>query len=52
MQLGDMLVARGLVTPADIEAALTRQVKDGGRLGENLVAMGLVVSVIDVALVL
>jgi hypothetical protein len=42
MQLGDMLVARGLVTPADIEAALARQVKDGGRLGENLVAMGLV----------
>ena len=42
MQLGDMLVARGLVTPADIEAALARQVTDGGRLGENLVAMGLV----------
>ncbi len=42
MQLGDMLVARGLVTPADIEAALARQVKDGGRLGENLIAMGLV----------
>ncbi len=42
MQLGDMLVARGLVTPADIEAALARQVKEGGRLGENLVAMGLV----------
>jgi hypothetical protein len=42
MQLGDMLVARGLVTPADVEAALSRQVKDGGRLGENLVAMGLV----------
>jgi hypothetical protein len=41
MQLGDMLVARGLVTSADIEAALARQVKDGGRLGENLVAMGL-----------
>jgi hypothetical protein len=42
MQLGDMLVARGFVTPADIEAALARQVKEGGRLGENLVAMGLV----------
>ena len=42
MQLGDMLVARGLVTPADIEAALARQVTEGGRLGENLVAMGLV----------
>ena len=32
MQLGDMLVARGLVTPADIEEALTRQVKEGGRI--------------------
>src|SRR5579863_7694340 len=41
MQLGDMLVARGLVVPADIEAALARQIKEGGRLGENLVAMGL-----------
>src|SRR5579862_4841830 len=42
MQLGDMLVARGLVTPADIETALARQVTEGGRLGENLIAMGLV----------
>ncbi len=42
MQLGDMLVARGLVTPADIQAALVRQTTEGGRLGENLIAMGLV----------
>ena len=42
MQLGDMLIARGLVTPADIESALARQVREGGRLGENLVAMGVV----------
>src|SRR5260370_28654309 len=42
MELGDRLVAKGLVTPADIEGALARQVKDGGRLGENLVAMGVV----------
>ncbi len=42
MQLGEMLVAKGLVTPADIEAALARQMREGGRLGENLVAMGLV----------
>jgi hypothetical protein len=41
MQLGDILVAQGLVTPADIAAALARQVKEGGRLGENLIAMGL-----------
>src|SRR5260370_27488113 len=42
MQLGEMLVARGLVTADDVDAALARQVKEGGRLGENLVAMGLV----------
>ncbi len=42
MQLGDMLIARGLVTQADIEAALARQIKEGGRLGENLITMGLV----------
>ncbi|HVC57664.1 MAG TPA: hypothetical protein VND95_17065 [Stellaceae bacterium] len=42
MQLGDMLIARGLVTAADIEAALERQSRDGGRLGENLVALGVV----------
>jgi energy-coupling factor transporter ATP-binding protein EcfA2 len=35
-----MLVARGLVTQNDIDAALARQVKEGGRLGENLIAMG------------
>jgi energy-coupling factor transporter ATP-binding protein EcfA2 len=42
MQLGDLLVAKGLVTRADIEVALARQIKEGGRLGENLIAMGLV----------
>jgi energy-coupling factor transporter ATP-binding protein EcfA2 len=42
MQLADMLIARGLVSQADIEAALVRQATEGGRLGENLIAMGLV----------
>jgi len=42
MELGDRLVAKGLVTSADIESALVRQVKDGGRLGENLIAMGVI----------
>ena len=42
MQLGDMLIARGLVTQEDVEAALARQTKEGGRLGENLIEMGLV----------
>jgi energy-coupling factor transporter ATP-binding protein EcfA2 len=41
MQLGDMLIAAGLARRTDITAALERQVKEGGRLGENLIAMGL-----------
>jgi predicted ATPase with chaperone activity len=40
MQLGDMLIARGLVSQADVAAAVARQIKDGGRLGENLIALG------------
>ena len=43
-RLGDILVGRGLVGPADIEAALQRQLTEGGRLGDNLVAMGLLTS--------
>jgi hypothetical protein len=42
MQLSEMLVARGVATQADIEAALARRLTDGGRLGENLIAMGVV----------
>ena len=42
MQLGDMLISRGLVTQEDIDAATARQLKEGGRLGENLIAMGMV----------
>lgn len=41
MLLGDILVAQGLVTPADVAAALERkQAKGGGILGEHLVALG------------
>jgi hypothetical protein len=40
MLLGDLLLARGLVTNADVEAALARQEKFGGRIGENLIALG------------
>lgn len=40
-RLGDVLVGRGLASAADIEAALQRQLTEGGRLGDNLVAMGL-----------
>lgn len=41
MRIGEMLVERGLVSTADIDAALERQRAEGGRLGENLIAMGL-----------
>ncbi len=40
MRIGDLLVAANLVKPQDIEAAITRQLAQGGRLGESLVAMG------------
>src|SRR5580698_3333618 len=40
MQLGDILVAQGLVTPEDLAEALERQRQEGGRLGENLVQLG------------
>jgi hypothetical protein len=39
MKLGEILIAQGLVTRADVDAALERQQADGGRLGSILVAM-------------
>jgi hypothetical protein len=41
MNLGELLIGRGLVTRGDIDAALQRQLVEGGRLGENLIALGL-----------
>src|SRR5882724_3581117 len=41
MRLGEMLVARGLVATDEINAALQRQQTRGGRLRDNLIAMGL-----------
>jgi energy-coupling factor transporter ATP-binding protein EcfA2 len=41
MRLGEILVAQGLVTAADVEAAGKRQLTEGGRLGENLIALRL-----------
>lgn len=41
MRLGEILVARGLVSTEDIEQAIARQREEGGRLGDNLVALGL-----------
>ncbi len=40
MLIGDILLAQNLVTPEDIKIALHRQKENGGRLGENLVALG------------
>src|SRR5215470_3205592 len=40
MRLGAILLRGGLVTEADIEAALALQRTEGGRLGDNLVALG------------
>lgn len=42
MLIGDLLLAHGLVTKEDIELAFHRQKENGGRLGENLVALGVV----------
>ncbi len=39
MRLGDILVARGLVSEADVQRAVEYQAKAGGRLGDILVAM-------------
>ena len=40
MLIGDLLLAHGLVKSEDIELAFHRQKESGGRLGENLVALG------------
>jgi hypothetical protein len=40
MRLGEILLRHGLVNEADIDAALALQRTEGGRLGDNLVALG------------
>jgi Type II secretion system (T2SS), protein E, N-terminal domain len=42
MRLGDLLVSAGLLSPEQLEAARENQAKEGGRLGEALLRMGLV----------
>jgi DNA polymerase III delta prime subunit len=42
MRLGDLLVGAGLLRTADVAAALERQACTGTRLGDNLVALGLI----------
>src|SRR5215469_16730560 len=41
MRLGELLIGWGLVTPAEVDAALQYQSQHGGQLGENLVALGI-----------
>ena len=40
MRIGELLVAAGLVSQADIDRAMDRQMDHGGRLGPHLVAVG------------
>lgn len=42
MRLGEILVGNGLVKIADVEAAIRHQLEHGGRLGENLISLGLI----------
>jgi hypothetical protein len=42
MQLDELLVARGLLQPADIEQAVARRRERGGRLLDNLLALRLI----------
>ncbi len=42
MRIGDLLIAANLAKPQDIEAAVKRQLAQGGRLGESLVALGFI----------
>jgi len=41
MNLGDILVAKGLVSADDIRRALEHSRESGGRLGESLAALGM-----------
>jgi predicted ATPase with chaperone activity len=41
MNLGNILVAKGLVKAADIQRAVEHQLVNGGRIGDSIVALGL-----------
>jgi predicted ATPase with chaperone activity len=41
MQLGNILVAKGLVSAENINAAIEHQKTNGGRLGDSIIALGL-----------
>jgi hypothetical protein len=40
MRIGEILVAAKLVSASQADAAVKRQIAEGGRLGQNLVALG------------
>ena len=42
LRLGELLIGAKLVTERDVNAALERQMSQGGNLGENLVALELI----------
>jgi hypothetical protein len=42
LRLGELLIGAKLVTESDVNAALESQMSQGGNLGENLVAMGVI----------
>ena len=42
MKIGNILVAKGLATLADINRAVEHQTANGGRLGDSIVALGIV----------
>lgn len=42
MRLGEVLIARGFCTLDGIEQAVARQREEGGRLGDNLIALGII----------
>jgi hypothetical protein len=41
MKIGNILVAKGLATAADINRAVEHQIANGGRLGDSIVALGI-----------
>jgi len=41
MNVGEFLVAKGLISSADVKRALDHQTQNGGRLGDSIVALGL-----------
>jgi hypothetical protein len=49
MRIGDLLVAANLIKVQQVDAALKRQAAEGGRLGDNLVALGFIKAPVLVA---